>query len=70
MQDLTPFAPTLLRLADLMTLFKNDLRLALAAYNAGENAAIQYGNQIPPYRETPRLRRTVGEGVQHHHRAD
>lgn len=39
-------------LADLIALFKNDLRLALAAYNAGENAVIQYGNRVPPYRET------------------
>lgn len=36
----------------LIGLFENDLRLALAAYNAGENAVIKYGNKIPPYRET------------------
>ena len=24
----------------------------LAAYNAGENAVIKYGNKIPPYKET------------------
>ena len=29
-----------------------DTRLALAAYNAGENAVIRYGYTIPPYRET------------------
>ena len=39
-------------LAELLALFKSDLRLALAAYNAGENAVMQYGNQVPPYRET------------------
>nr|WP_245832061.1 transglycosylase SLT domain-containing protein [Solemya velesiana gill symbiont] len=39
-------------LSDLLKLFKNDLRLALAAYNAGENAVIKYGNQVPPYPET------------------
>jgi soluble lytic murein transglycosylase-like protein len=39
-------------LADLLALFKNDFRLALAAYNAGENAVIQYGNRVPPFRET------------------
>ena len=39
-------------LRDLMQMFNNDLRLALAAYNAGENAVVKYGNRIPPYRET------------------
>lgn len=39
-------------LRDLMRMFNNDLRLAVAAYNAGENAVIRHGNQIPPYRET------------------
>ena len=39
-------------LAYLLKLFKNDFSLAIAAYNAGENAVIQYGNQVPPYRET------------------
>lgn len=32
--------------------FKNDVSLALAAYNAGENAVRRYGHRIPPYRET------------------
>lgn len=32
--------------------FKGDIELALAGYNAGENAVARYGNQIPPYRET------------------
>lgn len=36
----------------LLDMFDHDLRLALAAYNAGENAVKRYGNQIPPYRET------------------
>ena len=39
-------------LKDLLHMFNNDLRLALAAYNAGEKAVISYGNRIPPYRET------------------
>jgi soluble lytic murein transglycosylase-like protein len=39
-------------LTDLMKLFDNDIRLALAAYNAGEAAVIKYGRRIPPYRET------------------
>ena len=36
----------------LMNLFDNDLKLTLAAYNAGENAVIRAGNRIPPYPET------------------
>jgi soluble lytic murein transglycosylase-like protein len=39
-------------LRDLMRKFNNDLSLALAAYNAGEDAIIRNGNRIPPYRET------------------
>jgi len=39
-------------LRDLLTLFNSDMSLALAAYNAGENAVIRNGNRIPPYPET------------------
>lgn len=39
-------------LRDLLALFGSDTRLALAAYNAGENNVIKYGNHIPPFRET------------------
>jgi len=36
----------------LLDMFDNNMELAVAAYNAGENAVIKYGRQIPPYRET------------------
>ncbi len=39
-------------LRDLLHLFNNDLKLVLAAYNAGENAVIRYGSRIPPFPET------------------
>lgn len=39
-------------LRDLLRQFNNDLSLALAAYNAGENAVLRHGRRIPPYRET------------------
>lgn len=39
-------------LRDLLKLFNSDVSLALAAYNAGENAVVKYGNRIPPIRET------------------
>jgi soluble lytic murein transglycosylase-like protein len=39
-------------LRDLLKKFNNDVSLALAAYNAGENAVVRNGYRIPPYRET------------------
>jgi soluble lytic murein transglycosylase-like protein len=39
-------------LKHLITMFGPRLDLAIAAYNAGENAVIKYNNTIPPYRET------------------
>ncbi|WP_308389626.1 transglycosylase SLT domain-containing protein [Acidithiobacillus sp. AMEEHan] len=39
-------------LADLMRKFGGDLRLVLAAYNAGSQAVIQAGYHIPPFQET------------------
>src|SRR5882672_684244 len=38
----------------LLGFFGNDLRLALAAYNAGESAVVEAGYRIPPYFETQR----------------
>lgn len=38
-------------LRDLLRMFNNDMKLALAAYNAGENAVMRHG-RIPPYQET------------------
>lgn len=39
-------------LRDLLAMFKGDVRLAVAAYNAGENAVIRHGYRIPAYAET------------------
>ncbi|MEW5011557.1 MAG: lytic transglycosylase domain-containing protein [Cycloclasticus sp.] len=36
----------------LLELFEFDIKLVLAAYNAGESAVARYGNNIPPYPET------------------
>jgi soluble lytic murein transglycosylase-like protein len=39
-------------LRDLLARFDSNLELALAAYNAGEEAVERYGRHVPPYRET------------------
>lgn len=39
-------------LRDLLLMFNGNLELAIAAYNAGENAVIRNGNRVPPYAET------------------
>ena len=39
-------------LKDLLKMFNGRVDLALAGYNAGENAVIKYGYSIPPYDET------------------
>jgi soluble lytic murein transglycosylase-like protein len=36
----------------LMVMFRDDLELVLAAYNAGEQAVVRAGGRIPPYAET------------------
>jgi hypothetical protein len=43
----------------LMDMFNNNVVLAVAGYNAGENAVVQYGNKIPPYAETQEYVRRV-----------
>jgi hypothetical protein len=39
-------------LSDLLALYKNDLALALAAYNAGPERVQRYGQRVPPFAET------------------
>ena len=39
-------------LSELLKLFESDIKLAVAAYNAGEHNVIKYGNKIPPFNET------------------
>lgn len=49
----------------LIDLFQGNLSLALAAYNAGENAVIRYGG-IPPYRETQAYVKRVLSALQNY----
>ena len=46
-------------LSDLRRMFVDRLDLALAAYNAGENAVIRFRNAIPPFPETQAYVRLV-----------
>ena len=39
-------------LRDLLQLYKNDLALTLAAYNAGPERVERYGQRVPPFAET------------------
>lgn len=41
-------------LRDLLAMFNGNVRLAVAAYNAGENAVLRHGRRVPPYQETLR----------------
>ncbi|HWP43697.1 MAG TPA: lytic transglycosylase domain-containing protein [Blastocatellia bacterium] len=43
----------------LLDTFNGDVKLALAGYNAGENAVIRYGYTVPPYRETRNYVRSI-----------
>ena len=39
-------------LKHLLTMFNGKVDLALASYNAGEGRVLDYGNRVPPFRET------------------
>jgi soluble lytic murein transglycosylase-like protein len=52
-------------LSDLLLLYKNDLALTLAAYNAGPERVERYGQRVPPFAETisyiQRVKRTYSQ---------
>ncbi len=52
-------------LKNLVTLFAGDVNLALAAYNAGEDAVRRYGRRVPPFRETQSYVRRINAAYRH-----
>ncbi len=53
-------------LKDQLLRFDSNLELALAGYNAGENAVEKFGNRIPPFNETQSYLRKVLELYSQH----
>ena len=51
-------------LSDLLQLYKNDLALTLAAYNAGPERVQHYGQRVPPFAETISYIRRVKQTYQ------
>lgn len=46
-------------LRDMLARYHNDVALALAAYNAGPESVVRYGNRVPPYPETQNYVRKI-----------
>ena len=51
-------------LKNLLQRFAGDINLALAGYNAGEEAVVRYGYRVPPYRETINYVRRISGAYQ------
>ena len=57
-------------LRDLLQMFHDDLRLVLAAYNAGEYAVIRNGYRVPPLKSTAAYVARVLQLYRHNARAE
>jgi soluble lytic murein transglycosylase-like protein len=53
-------------LKDLLLRFESNIELALAGYNASENAVEKFGNRIPPFDETRNYVRKVPQLYSQH----
>jgi len=53
-------------LKELLTMFAGRVDLALASYNAGEGRVLDYGNRVPPFKETQDYVRRISARYRNH----
>ena len=53
-------------LKELLTMFNGRVDLALASYNAGEGRVLDYGNRVPPFKETRDYVKRISSRYQNH----
>ena len=57
-------------LKQLLTMFNGQVDLALASYNAGEGRVLDYGNRVPPFKETRDYVRKISARYRNHKAPD
>ncbi len=53
-------------LRQLLTMFNGRVDLALASYNAGEGRVLDFGNRVPPFKETRDYVKRISSRYQNH----
>ena len=53
-------------LKELLTMFNGRVDLALASYNAGEGRVLDYGNRVPPFKETRDYVKRISSRYENH----
>jgi len=57
-------------LKQLLTMFNGQVDLALASYNAGEGRVLDYGNRVPPFKETREYVKKISARYRNHKAPD